>query len=457
MPNPQPSQVFLYNGQRVRLQGVHRLDASVWIGHDEATNEQVYVSADWLELHNPDGTAVPTEGQPTPEAAPLPTVVATPRRRAEPAPAQPTPVQAAPTPAPARRDENGEEIDEDDRPVRRPRTRRTECPACEEQYTGTLGRDHACAAVKLARCRACLNVDPAHIERPQRPPYLCPACVTAGKFICKTCARPQTTRGRYGDICNQCNPLPQTNIWTALNNKAKGDDMTIITRSHRPFAVEVESFLMPTDGVAPRARLNGGWHEGSDGSIRADPGATEAVEFKSPPFKGDGGLAMLYTDVKKLRDMGFRANKSCGLHCHVDMISSTPEERKALYQFGKWIQDDIYKLVARSRSQGQYCQKLTTSLDQSQRYLWLNMKHAFERHKTVEFRLHHGTTQPDRVVEWVKVCLRIVEVGLKLGHMSRRPAGTLFELLQFNAYEQEYWMDVARSLHGTEVTFGGGA
>lgn len=453
MPNPQPSQVYLYNGQRVVLQGVHRLDANVWIGHVEGSGEQVYVSADWLEMHNADGTAVPTrvEGAVPAPAAPAP------RRAAPPAESIVVPAPPAPAPASTRRDDNGEEIDEEDRPPRTRRARRTECPACEEQYTGALGVDHACAAVKLARCRSCMSVDPAHIERPQRPPYVCPTCVTAGKFICKGCARPQTRRGRYGDICDQCNPLPVQNVWNALNNKAKGDDMTILTKSHRPFAVEIESFLMPSDSVAPRARLNGGWHEGQDGSIHADTGATESVEFKSPPFKGDGGLQILYTDVKKLRDMGFRANKSCGLHCHVDMISSSVEDRKAIYQFGKWIQEDIYKLVARSRSQGQYCQKLTTGLEQSQRYLWLNMKHAYERHKTVEFRLHHGTTQPDRVVEWVKVCLRIVEVGLKLGHLSRRPTGTLFELLQFNAYEREYWMDVARSLHGTEVTFTGGA
>jgi len=135
------------------------------------------------------------------------------------------------------------------------------------------------------------------------------------------------------------------------------------------------------------------------------------------------------------------------------MISSSVEDRKALYKFGNWVQEDIYKLVARSRTNGQYCKKLSTTMDRADRYVWLNMRHAFDRHRTCEFRLHHGTTQPDRIVEWVKVCLRIVEMGLKLGRSRTRPDGSMFDLLGFNAYEREYWTDVARSLHGADVAF----
>lgn len=441
MPNPRAQQVYVFNGQRVALQGAHPRDTNVWIAHVVGSGEQVYVSSDWLNEHNEDGT-VSAAGLAQAAVSPSPDAMAA-------APAATVTVVATNT-------DDHEEIDADDRPTRRTRTRRPMCPACEEPYTGTLGTEHACPSIQSVRCKHCRAVNPAHIERPPRPPYLCPTCVTADVFICKACARPQTSRGRYGDICNQCNPLHAGNVWAAINNQAKGDDMTIETKSHRPFAVEVESFLMPGDAVASRVTLHNGWHEGQDGSIHGDPGSTENVEFKSPPFKGDAGLRLLRDDVKKLRDMGFRANKSCGLHCHVDMISSSAEDRKALFRFGTWIQDDIYKLVARSRASATYCKKITTTLERSDRYLWMNMKHAYERHRTVEFRLHHGTTQPDRIVEWVKVCLRIVETGLKLGRHRQRPEGSMFDLLNFTPYEREYWTDVSRLLHGTEIQFDGG-
>lgn len=442
MPNPRVQQIYLFNGQRVTLHGAHPRDANVWIAHVIGSGEQVYVSSDWLNEHNEDGT-VSAAGLALAAVSPVP----------EPA------AVIAPATQPARvvvNTDDHEEIEVNDRSPRRTRARRPTCPVCEEAYTGTLGTEHACAAVKLARCRSCHNVEARHLDLPPRPPYLCTTCTGVGRFVCKACNLIQNARGRYGDVCDRCNPLPAQNVWNALGNKAKGDDMTIETKSHRPFAVEIESFLMPLDSVSPRGRLNGGWHEGADGSIRPDPGATESVEFKSPPFKGDGGLHMLYSDVKKLRDMGFRANSSTGLHCHVDMISSSVEDRRAIYKFGTWIQDDIYKLVARSRGVAQYCRKLTTTMERADRYVWLNVKHAYERHRTIEFRLHHGTTQADRIVEWAKVCLRIVETGLKLGRHRQRPEGSLFQLLSFNAYEVEYWTDVARLLHGAEVQFEGG-
>ena len=436
---PSPNQVFTFNGAQVRLQGPHAHDNNVWIAHEVTSNRQVYISAEWLVANQPSSLSPEVITRVTAEIND--SVVITPGAA--------IPVVHAAT-------GEIEEISADDRPVRRRRARRPVCPACDESYTGSLGNDHACADVARVSCKRCRSFNPLHLETPPRPPYLCPTCVTAGVFVCKSCAQPQATRGRYGDICDACNPLPAVNIWSALGMRAQGNEMTIETKSHRPFAVEVESFLMPGDAVSPRVRVPGGWNEGPDGSIHGDPGSSEAIEFKSPPLRGDGGLHLLRDGVKKIRDMGFRANKSCGLHCHVDMISSSPAEREAVFKFGTWIQDDVYKLVARSRSSATYCKKLTTSMNSAERYSWMNMKHAYDRHRTVEFRLHHGTTQPDRIVEWVKVCLRIVEVGLKLGHMRTRPAGSMFNLLGFNAYEREYWMDVARSLHGAEVTFTNG-
>ena len=451
---PSQGQVYLFDGSRVRLLGPHPSDpANVWVARTLNDSRQMYIGTDWLSEHEPvnaEADTVPASGQAPVEVESRATAVVEDNAG--------SPVVVGVTPAPAGttqlvNQEELEEIPAEDRPTRRRRARRPECPACEEHYEGILGVDHSCAAVLSVRCKACHAVNVQHLETPPRPPYLCTACVAAGKFICKSCAQPQATRGRYHDICDSCNPLPAVNIWAAIDHRARGDEMTLETKSHRPYAVEVESFLMPDDAVTPRARLTQGWHEAQDGSIRADQGATENVEFRSPPFKGDGGLRLLHDGVRKIRDMGFRANKSCGLHCHVDMISSSVEDRKALYKFGNWVQEDIYKLVARSRTNGQYCKKLSTTMDRADRYVWLNMRHAFDRHRTCEFRLHHGTTQPDRIVEWVKVCLRIVEMGLKLGRSRTRPDGSMFDLLGFNAYEREYWTDVARSLHGADVAF----
>jgi hypothetical protein len=404
------------------------MDANVWIVHRVSDGVQTYVSAEWLSAHSPVDTVAPAVPVgPTAVAVPVPDSVI-----------------------------NDDPVEDEDRPIPRQRRQpRPVCPACDEQYTGNLGVQHACEAVRAVRCKACHAFNPAHLETPPRPPYLCSACVSRGVTICRQCARPQAARGSYHDVCDECNPLPDDNVWASLGNKAKGDEMTILTRSHRPYAVEIEGFRMPASAIVTARSLDEGWVKTGDCSIRADAGAAEDAEFRSPPLKGDEGLRILHKNAKLLRDMGWRANKSCGLHVHVDMISSSEEDRVALFKFATWIQDDVYKLVAKSRSTVRYCAKLQGGYNQEERYRWLNMKHAFERHGTVEFRLHHGTTQPDRIVEWVKVCLSIVESGLKLGRMAARPQGSIFSLIGLNAYQRDYWMDVARSLHGEAATFRG--
>jgi hypothetical protein len=91
--------------------------------------------------------------------------------------------------------------------------------------------------------------------------------------------------------------------------------------------------------------------------------------------------------------------------------------------------------------------------DVSDRYKWLNLS-AYERHRTVENRLHHGTTLPERTLEWAKVCMLIVERGMKLGHLPARPAGqSLFDLLLFTPYQKNYWTRIAQKLHGRTVAF----
>ena len=294
-----------------------------------------------------------------------------------------------------------------------------------------------------------MGVEPRLLRQPPRQPFLCATCSRRGMFICKTCAVP-TERSRYQSICDRCNPMPEGNAWEVIDGKARGNDIIVEARSHRPFAVEVESFLDP-DEATMYGDIEAGWERGSDASIHPDPGCSDPTEFKCSPLRGDEGLRLLYTGVQRIRDLGYRANTSCGLHAHVSLLDTAPEEREALRTFGLWIEQDIYKLVAPSRREVTYCRPLNQG-NRNERYKWLNLM-SWERHRTVEFRFHHGCTRPLAVVEFVKLCLRIVERGLKLGHKAQKPGGGIFDLLGLSAYEREYWTATAKKLHGENVVF----
>ncbi|MDX6768942.1 MAG: amidoligase family protein [Elusimicrobiota bacterium] len=220
--------------------------------------------------------------------------------------------------------------------------------------------------------------------------------------------------------------------------------MVTETRSHRPFGVEIESYLIPSQASIPRESIQH-WQETTDGSIHPDEieeEVTEIVEWRSPPFVGDAGLEALRRDVQKIRDMGFRTNRTCGVHVHCDVSDTTKEERQALLRFGVWIENDIYSFVAPSRREVPYARPLSESGGSGNaRYKWLNAEPSFERHKTVELRLFSGTTTPDVVVESVKLSLRIVERGLRLGMLAEKPQGDVFKLLGLTKFEKDYWSE----------------
>lgn len=439
---PQAGQEYEYDGRRFRLDRRHEADASIWVAIAIEGGAQRFIGQAWLEEHQPVGGSAVTQAAPQAEPqaeTSAPTTTRRSRRRT----------------TTERRSDELEDISDDELPEQPAAPSNPICPACHTPYTGVLGVQHACARIQAIRCRACQTATPEHLERPPRPPYICATCVAANAWLCFKCGTIQRRRSRYEGVCDACNPMPSNSVWDQLDGHAMGNDVTIETRSHRPFACEVECFRMTAEGViAHTPNIGGGWQIAGDGSIQPDSGAEpgSAREFRSPPFKGDAGLRLMRDGVKRLRDMGYRANRSCGLHVHVDMVSSSEQDRDALWNFGKWVQDDMFKLVARSRSQSQYCKRLGN--DRGDRYLWLNIDSAFDRHRTVEVRLHHGTTQPDRVYQWAKLCLRLVETGMKLGHMSARPRGGLFDLLQLSAFERGYWLDVARTLHGHQTTVG---
>jgi len=431
MPNPPPlpqedGRVITIGDRTVTLIGRRIEDPEVWQGRDQ-NGVTMMVSNDLVESTYP-AVAVPAPAQPAPTPAPAR------------APA------ARPTPAQPSAEGEFDAGEEEERPRR---GEQLQCPACRGRYTGRLGADHSCPQLATVTCRNCGGL---HVEKLFEPPsqnFLCDQCVGRGYFVCKKCAAVGDQRVRPQDqMCTNCSLIPEDSVWERVGYKAIGDDMIMITRSHRPYAVEIECFKMPNEAMAG-ALIPQSWDKGTDASITVDRGGVDKSEFRSPPMRGDGGLVQMRKDVEAIRKLGYRANKTCGLHVHVDATDMTDDDRNAMHKFGRWVQTDMFKLVAKSRTTSQYCQKLeaeTTYDDEDDRYYWMNLS-AWHRHRTVEFRLHHGCTNAERVVEWVRLCLRVVERGLKIGRMPQRPSENLGALLELGEYERKYWKAVAKTLN----------
>jgi len=150
-----------------------------------------------------------------------------------------------------------------------------------------------------------------------------------------------------------------------------------------------------------------------------------------------------------------KANNSCGLHCHIDASDYNWFDLYKLCLLYCKIERALFDLVAPSRYDGEYTKSskehysfdsipvkefkqallkrmyernfqdsykdgMITWKDNKKifsertdkyntvRYYALNL-HSFFYRGTIEFRHHHGTTNPDKMAHWGLICANIIE------------------------------------------------
>jgi len=192
------------------------------------------------------------------------------------------------------------------------------------------------------------------------------------------------------------------------------------------------------------------WKVGDDSSVRNNMNDDErrnysSMELTSPKLFGEDG----FKDIKKALDfwagIGGTVNNSCGFHVHVDAWNYTLEDLLRLLLVWEKIEPVVYFLVSPSRRHNNTFTKMWRrenltrvariflGIDlnpREDRYYALN-RVAFEKYRTVEFRIHQGTMNMEKVKYWTVFCLKLVEKvknGLKWYHFSEEP--TLEEVLE---------------------------
>lgn len=108
-----------------------------------------------------------------------------------------------------------------------------------------------------------------------------------------------------------------------------------------------------------------------------------------------------------LSDFGATVDASCGFHCHLDVANLG---RDRAWETGRKISNFLpvlSKLVPKSRRENDYC-KLKASDTHTERYCAVNLASIF-KHNTIEVRLHSGTTNVFKIVNWVKLLWSITD------------------------------------------------
>lgn len=203
--------------------------------------------------------------------------------------------------------------------------------------------------------------------------------------------------------------------------------------NHKPIAnngawvgVELEFFVPRNDcGIeAPEDYGGDDWHVGSDEVHEAIRDAFRDAGIKRTSVRGDGsidgnsdddvgvevtllfnsknGYDQLYKVCRILKtQFNAAVNQSCGMHVHFDFSG---QEKDYVKRQGKKIlrfMPILSMLVPKSRRDNEYCE-LDMSGFSGSRYYAINLT-SFEKHETIEVRMHSGTLDAKKVECWIEL------------------------------------------------------
>ena len=156
----------------------------------------------------------------------------------------------------------------------------------------------------------------------------------------------------------------------------------------------------------------------SDSSIRGE----NPIECVSPVLTGKAGMKSLENCCKALNEAGAQVNISTGLHVHIGAANLSDEAYINVFKNYQKLERVIDTFMARSRraNNSQWCRTLqgrnfmwcTTKSDifdamNGDRYFKVNAC-SYARHKTIEFRQHQGSTDFEKISNWVNFCAKLV-------------------------------------------------
>lgn len=192
----------------------------------------------------------------------------------------------------------------------------------------------------------------------------------------------------------------------------------------------------------------------TDASVR---GFADPIECVSPVLTGNDGKRMLKNACKTLNAANAKVNSTCGLHVHIGAAKLTEKQYCNVFVNYMYLESIIDTFMAPSRRDNQYASSIQEhkySIERAKtiqtmqaalhgcRYHKINPM-SYNRHKTIEFRQHAGTTNFEKIFNWVNFCGKLV-IWSKKNRLTA-PVASIDEIPFLNAEEKSFFK--ARASH----------
>lgn len=321
------------------------------------------------------------------------------------------------------------------------------CPGCNRRRSED---DSSCSRCECCdRCCDCVGCESCHES--YSPDDVCGDCNRCNDCGCE-CEDaseddPGESTGRSGCGIQRWKPTGDDGRPVVKFHKGRKSQAV---PSARLLAVEIEvSRADDRTGEVLDVVKKWGASVVGDGSL----GSTGS-EIPTAPASG-GKLAAQLTEIcGALRSAGAGVDSRCGLHCHADARDFTWADLHKLIRLYARVEEGLFSVVARSRRSSEYCVKcgphylrclanpeeLKTTKgvenaikrsvygtddeqevdrlrqnkyeglngDPQGRYAAMNLHSWFFR-GTVENRMHHGSTNPEKILQWAQVWAAVLD------------------------------------------------
>ena len=340
------------------------------------------------------------------------------------------------------------------------------CDACqgivlEDELTRTPGGEDYCEdcfSESYSNCDSCNEFyenDDCHQYNGE---YYCADCYSESFVDCVECeeivnrdyAMWSEREEQY--YCEDCYPGEGEDVDLESYGRVNLHKSKCFNRNKfsRAVGIELEAInedydCMDSDFYEDNWEFKNNWNVIHDGSI-------DSGEGKGREFITRGGLSgdELYQSIDNITSMlkfrGWQVNRSCGMHVHIDARDLNWREIKYILAVSKLSEQIIYKMLPRSRVDGRWCKRIPIDINDilnikdnqdfidtwyqsfdtypsydkynDSRYCGTNM-HSRIIHGSIEFRHHSGTLDSDKIINWIEICQKIVDAGIKLAKLNK--------------------------------------